>query len=65
MAMYKIELSDKDAERVDTLAKQLGIPPEEVLSRGIAEWLARPKNDFIEAADYVIEKNSNLYHRLS
>lgn len=65
MAMYKIELSNEDAKWVETLAKQIGIRPEELLSRGIAEWLRQPKRDFTSAADYVIQKNNELYDRLS
>ena len=65
MATYTIELSDIDAHRIQELAKDAGLAVEELLRRGVSEWLAKPSRDFSEAASYVLEKNADLYKRLS
>ncbi len=65
MATYRIELSDIDARRIQELARSAGLAVEELLRRGISEWLAKPSRDFAEAATYVLEKNTDLYKRLS
>lgn len=65
MATFKIELSESEARQIEELANEMRLAPEELLRRGIAEWLTRPRDDFAEAAAYVLEKNAELYKRLS
>ncbi len=65
MATYTIRLRDNEARRLQDLARESGLDPEELLQRGVAEWLSQPCRDFAEAAAYVVKKNADLYRRLS
>lgn len=47
------------------LAKQHDIDPDELLRMCIEEIAKRPDKDFQKALDYVLEKNKELYKRLS
>jgi len=47
------------------LAKQHGIDPDELLRLCIEEIAKRPHEDFQKALEYVLEKNKELYKRLS
>lgn len=42
MATYRIELSDAESQRIEDLARKTGLTPEELLRRGVEEWLTRP-----------------------
>ncbi len=65
MTTYTIALPDEKARRLQEIAIAAGITPEELLRAGVEEWLARPGNDFAEAAAYVLKKNDELYRRLA
>lgn len=47
------------------MAQANNISPEELLRATIGYWLNYPKNDFEEAANYVLKKNSELYRCLA
>jgi len=47
------------------LAKQHDIDPDELLRLCIEEIAKRPDKDFQKALEYVLEKNKELYKRLS
>jgi predicted transcriptional regulator len=65
MTTITVPLSDDRLERLKELAQQAGISPEELARAGLEEWLARPREDFQQAADYVLRKNAELYRRLA
>ena len=65
MTTHTISLSDEPMFRLKELATAAGVDPEELLQASITEWLARPKDDFAQAAAYVLKKNSELYKRLA
>lgn len=65
MATFRIELTERETRQNQELADATRLTPEELLRRGVAEWLARPQDDFASAAEYVLEKNAELYKRLS
>ncbi|QDV38748.1 DNA-binding protein [Tautonia plasticadhaerens] len=65
MATLTIELSEDQERQLLDRAREAGTTPEQLLRAGIAEWLARPRDDFSEAAEYVLEKNAELYRRLA
>jgi hypothetical protein len=46
-------------------AAEAGMTPEELARIVLEEWLAKPREDFAEAAGYVMRKNAELYRRLS
>jgi antitoxin FitA len=65
MDAFTVILPEDQAERLRDLAQEAGVPPEQLLRDGVEEWLRRPQRDFAEAAAYVLEKNRELYRRLS
>ncbi len=65
MDAFTITLPDEPARRLRERAREAGVSPEELLSAGVEEWLARPGDDFAAAAAHVMRKNRELYRRLS
>ena len=65
MTTLTISLSDEPMLRLKELAFEAGVAPEELLNASIVEWLAKPKEDFAQAAVYVLKKNAELYRRLA
>ncbi|HVA51576.1 MAG TPA: hypothetical protein VNH11_34865 [Pirellulales bacterium] len=65
MTRFSIELPDEEARRLRERAGEAGLTPEEFLDAGIKRWLDSPNSDFVEAADYVLRKNADLYKRLA
>ncbi len=65
MSAITIPISDERLERLKALAKEAGTTPEELARVGLEEWLAKPREDFVRAADYVMRKNAELYRRLA
>ncbi len=50
--------------KLEEIAARLKITAEELARIGIEDLLARPDNEFQQAADYVLKKNAELYRRL-
>ena len=65
MSTITIQLSDERLLRLQELAKEAKIAPEELIRASVEEWLSRPKEDFARAANYVLRKNEGLYRRLA
>jgi predicted transcriptional regulator len=65
MATLTIELSEEQQRRLLDRAREAGTTPEQLIRAGIDEWLSRPRGDFTDAAEYVLEKNAELYRRLA
>ena len=65
MSTFTIELPEEQARRLRELAADAGVPPERLVSAGLEEWLSRPDARFAEAAEYVLNKNRELYRRLA
>jgi len=65
MPTITITLSDDHSARLKQLAEGAGVLPEDLLRASVEAWLARPKEDFARAADYVLLKNAELYRRLA
>ncbi len=61
----EIHLPEQTAEKLRDAARRLGVSVEEFLRTSIEEKLARIDVDFKTAADYVLEKNAELYRRLA
>jgi predicted transcriptional regulator len=60
-----IDLTDEQAERLRQMAESLGVDPNQLARAAFADWFARPQQDFQSAAAHVLEKNRELYDRLS
>ena len=65
MSTITITLSDERLLRLRELAKEAKLAPEDLIRASIEEWLSRPKDDFARAANYVLQKNAELYRRLA
>jgi antitoxin FitA len=65
MSTITITISDDRLLRLKELAKDANVAPEELVRASVEEWLSHPKNDFAEAAEYVLQKNEELYRRLA
>lgn len=65
MASITINLPDSQFQKLQALARAHGIAPEALLLTSIEDWLSSPQRDFTEAADYVLNKNAELYRRLA
>jgi len=65
MTAITIPLSEEQLERLRSVAAEAGISPEELIRATLEEWLGRPRDDFHQAASYVLQKNAELYRRLA
>ena len=51
--------------KLNKLAEQLGVAPEDLVRVSIEELLARPEPGSEQAVQYVLNKNAGLYRRLA
>jgi predicted transcriptional regulator len=65
MKTLTLRLPDDLARRLERLAEETGRSPEEVAQASLAEHLAARDADYEAAAARVLEKNDELYRRLS
>ena len=65
MKTLTLQLSDDTAERLEALAEKLGISPEEIVQAGLAEQLSSSGSEYEKAAARVLQRNAELYRRLS
>ncbi|HKV13208.1 MAG TPA: DNA-binding protein [Thermoanaerobaculia bacterium] len=62
---FIIALSAEKARRLEELAREAGVAPEELLLASVERWLSEPGEDFARAASCVLQKNRELYRRLA
>lgn len=60
-----LALPDERLARLQELAKQAGVSPEELAQARLEEWLDHGQDDFKRTAQYVLRKNAELYRRLA
>lgn len=65
MTQITIPISEDRYARLREWADTAGVSPEEFLHRRIDQLLDRPDEKFQQAANYVLEKNAELYRRLA
>lgn len=65
MTSITIDLSDSQFQKLQDLARVHGIAIELLLKASLEDWLNLQKDDFDNAADYVLTKNAELYQRLA
>ena len=60
-----LDLDDEQSKRLHQRALELGVDPRELAKAAVNDLLTRPADDFDRAAKSVLEKNQELYRRLS
>ncbi len=65
MTSINIDLSDNHFQLLQNLADQQGIPIDVLLRSSLENWLSTQNTDFVDAAEYVLTKNTELYQRLA
>ena len=65
MVTITVTLSEDRLQKLQELAKQFRIAPEELLRVSVEDIIARPQADFQKVVDYVLKKNKELYKRLT
>ena len=65
MKMLEVQLPEQTASRLEKAAERLSVTPEELLVLSVEEKLSQLDEEFRRAADYVLEKNADLYGRLA
>jgi antitoxin FitA len=65
MATFTISLSDEEMRRLEALGKREDLTVEQMVRVGINDLINQPDAVFRAAARRVIEKNAELYRRLS
>ena len=65
MATVTVSLSDEEMRRLEELSKREGLTVEQMVGLSIRDFIGQPDESFLAAAKRVMEKNSELYRRLS
>ncbi|WP_022836263.1 ribbon-helix-helix domain-containing protein [Salisaeta longa] len=65
MKTLTINLSDETADRLETLARRLGVSVEDLVRSSVEEQFKSLDDDFEQAAQHVLAKNAELYRRLA
>ena len=60
-----LQLDDEQSRRLLEVANELHVDPSELAKAAINDLISRPSDDFERAARHVLEKNRELYRRLS
>ena len=60
-----IDLNDSQADLLKQTAAKLGVPVEDLARAALSDLLVADDSEFSEAASRVLEKNRELYERLS
>ncbi len=65
MITIAIQLEEEQANQLATIARQKQMTVEELATEQVLDLLAKPAPTFEEASRYVLEKNAELFRRLS
>jgi len=65
MKMLEIQLPEQTAANLENAAKRPSVSPEQLLVLSVEEKLAQLDEEFRRSADYVLQKNADLYGRLA
>ena len=60
-----LNLDDDQSRRLQERAQELGVDPRDLAKAAVNDLLARPADDFSRAAKSILDKNRELYRRLS
>jgi len=65
MKLLELQLPDSTASKLQEAAERLSVSSEELSVLSIEEKLAQLEDEFRRSAEYVRQKNADLYRRLS
>lgn len=65
MATLTHSLSDEELRRLETPGKREGLTVEQMVCPGLRDFIGQPDDAFRAAAKRVMDKNAELYRRLS
>ena len=65
MVIITVSLSDEEMRRLEELSKRDGLTVEQMVRLGINDFIDHSDDSFRAAARRVMEKNAELYSRLS
>ena len=65
MSDITVTIPDTQLAQLKEKAAQLGISLGDLVLLSIEEILSRPDEEFRQAAEYVLQKNAELYRRLA
>ena len=65
MATLTISLSDEEMRRLEALGERESLTVEQMVQLSVCEFIGQPDEAFHAAAKRVMEKNPELYRRLS
>lgn len=65
MTTITVSLSDEEMHRLEELSKREGLTVEQMVRLGIRDFIGQPDDAFRAAAKRVMDKNAELYRRLS
>ena len=65
MTTLTISLAEDRLAKLQQMAAQFSVTPEELARIGVEELLSQPEEAFERASDYVLAKNAELHRRLS
>lgn len=60
-----VQLGDEQSRQLQEIARELKVDPAELARAAINDLVSRRTDDFERAAQFVLEKNRELYRRLS
>ena len=65
MTSITVPISEERLAELRVIAQRAGVSPEELARASLEDWLRQPRQDFVEAARFVLKKNAELYKRLA
>jgi antitoxin FitA len=65
MTSITVNIPDEQLRKLQQLAQESQVSPEDLLLASIEDWLACSRHDFTQAASYALKKNAELYRRLA
>ena len=65
MTTITVSISDDRMQKLRERASLYHVAPEELVRVSLDDLLARSEDDFRQAVEYVLNKNSELYQRLA
>jgi len=65
MKTLEVQLPELTASKLEEAAQRLNVSAEQLLVLSLEEKLAQLDEEFRSSADYVLQKNADLYDRLA
>ena len=65
MINITISISDDRMQKLREKASRFQVAPEDLVRASLEDLLALPEDDFRQALEYVLNKNTELYQRLA